>query len=144
MSPGLRGAILTAMARILVVANDEAVASPLTAALVAEGHEVVRCGGPRGPEFLCAAAGSDRCAFTHAIDGIVVDGWLESDVERRGLPSWHLIAYYRGIGIPVVALIGPDGLPGPVTDAGVRALPRSSGVEAIVEATALFGSRLSA
>jgi hypothetical protein len=60
------------------------------------------------------------------VDVAIVDGWLESDEVRCGTPSWHLVRYYRALRIPVLALVGPDGLPGPLRDDRVHAIPRAA------------------
>ena len=112
------------MARVLIVAADAEVGARAQAVAELDGHDVVWCGGPRRPTFLCAGAREDRCPLTDCADLVVVDGWLESDGARCGLPSWHLIRYYRNFGLPVLALVGPNGLPGPLTDEGVHAIGR--------------------
>lgn len=112
------------MARVLIIAADSEIGARIHAVAHFEGHEVVWCGGPYRPTYLCAGGGDSRCPLTHDVDAVVVDGWLESDEARCGISSWHLIRYYRGLGIPVLALVGPNGLPGPLLDDGVHALGR--------------------
>jgi hypothetical protein len=71
--------------------------------------------------------------LTDGVDVVVVDGWLDSDIVRRGTPSWHLVQYYRSLGLPVLALVGPDGLPGPLVDE-IQAIPRQADAQLIRQA----------
>jgi hypothetical protein len=112
------------MARVLVVAADAEIGARVQSVAEYNGNDVFWCGGPRRPTFLCAGATGERCTLTERADVVVVDMWLETDEARCGLPSWHLIRYYRNLGIPVLALVGPNGLPGPLTDDGVHAIAR--------------------
>jgi hypothetical protein len=112
------------MARILVVAADIGVGARAQAVAESDGHEVVWCGGPARPTFVCAGGRGDHCPLTERVDAVIVDGWLDSDAGRCGVPSTHLILYYRRLGIPVLALVGPNGLPGPLVDDGIQALGR--------------------
>ena len=122
------------MKNVLIVATDrDGQAMRISRRLTDDSYHPACCGGPHAPSFLCAGAQGDGCALTEMADVVVLDGWL-SDVERRGVPSWHLLRYYRGLGLPVVALIGPDGLPAPVRDTGVCALPRDATASEISEA----------
>jgi hypothetical protein len=119
------------MKRVLVVASDIDVGFRASERLEDEGHEVSWCPGPRSPRFTCLGGCGRYCPLAGAADVVVLDGWLDSDLYRRGVPSWHLLRYYRERGLPVVALIGPDGLPGPLNDDGVVALPRDAGAREI-------------
>ncbi len=112
------------MARVLVVAADAEVGARAEAMAAVEGHKVVWCGGPRRPTFVCAGGRGDHCPLTERVDAVIVDGWLDSDAERCGVPSTNLVLYYRRLGIPVLALVGPNGLPGPITDDGLHAIAR--------------------
>jgi hypothetical protein len=114
------------MARVLVVAADADVGARATAVAERDGHDVIWCGGPHRPDYICAGGRGEKCALTDGVAVVVVDGWLDSDVARCGTPSWHLISYYRGLGIPVLALVGPDGLPGPLVNYGTQAIPREA------------------
>jgi hypothetical protein len=122
------------MARVLVVASDPDVGARVEAVAERDGHEVVWCGGPRRPRYVCAGGQGRHCALTDGVALVVVDGWLESDIARCGTPSWHLIGYYRGLGIPVLALVGPDGLPGPLADYGTQAIPRDADPQLVRQA----------
>jgi hypothetical protein len=122
--------------RVLVVASDSAVGDPVRWQLESSGFDVVRCWGPRPPDFVCAGVRCSRCALAERADVIVLDGWLASDVERMGVPSWHLLRFYRDLGIPVVALLGPDGLPGPLNDPVVSTLDRDADPAEVVRAVA--------
>jgi hypothetical protein len=112
------------MTRVLIVAADPEIGARVQATAEMDGHDVVACAGPGRPTYLCAGATDKRCPLAERADLVVVDGWLETDQARCGLPSWHLIRYYRNMGIPVLALVGPNGLPGPLNDAGVHAIAR--------------------
>ncbi len=114
------------MAHVLVVAADAEVGARAQATAELDGHEVTWCGGPHRPTYVCAGGREGRCPITVNVDAVIVDGWLESDELRCGVPSWHLVRYYRKFGIPVLALVGPNGLPGPLTDEGVHALARTA------------------
>lgn len=122
------------MACALVVTGDESIGDPIADALEAEGFEVMWCPGPHEPFFLCAGAHDRHCPLAACADVVVLDGWLASDRLRRGVPSWHLLLYYRNHDVPVVALVGPDGLPASRTDAGVAALPRQAAMDEVVGA----------
>ncbi|HYZ91075.1 MAG TPA: hypothetical protein VFA34_01625 [Actinomycetota bacterium] len=114
------------MAKILLVSRDRKIGSELAGEFERTGHELRWCPGPGAPVYVCAAGRGGRCALSRETDVVVLDGWLASDEVRQGLPSWHLLLYYRGLGIPVVFLEGPDGLPHHMLDRGVVALPRRS------------------
>ncbi len=114
------------MARVLLVANDQIGGSEIADTLEEAGHEVMWCPGPQAPTYVCQGGRGCTCPLTGAADVVVVDGWLASDAKRCGTPSWHLVRYYRSLGLPVVFLVGPDGLPGRVLDPGVQAIPRDA------------------
>jgi len=90
------------------------------------GHDVMLCPGPQPPRLTCPGARGERCPLTTATDVVVLDGWLAPDELRRGVPYWHLALYYHGQGLPVVVLVGPQALPGPVPDDMMIPLDRST------------------
>jgi hypothetical protein len=102
--------------------------------LDADGYEVRWCPGPQAPTFVCAGGRGQRCPLPCKSDAVVLDCWLDSDLERAGTPSWHLLCYYHRLGLPVVALVGPDGLPGSVPSEGVVTLRRDATPEEISQA----------
>lgn len=122
------------MTNVLLVARDIEVGEAIVDDLVSAGYEVTWCPGPREPKFVCVAVRLAPCPLTAPADVVVVDGWLASDEARTGIPSWHLIRYYRKLGAPVVALVGPNGLPGPINDDGLVALDRDTAPEGIQRA----------
>ena len=122
------------MERVLIVADDANVAIPLSEELEAHGFDVARCWGPRPPDFVCGGARCGTCALAERADVVVVDGWLASDAARSGVPSDHLVMLYRSMGLPVVALEGPNGSPGPVTSADMVVLSRDASTTAIATA----------
>ncbi len=125
----------TGMSTVLVVASSAGgQAERVRAALEAAGHDIIRCSGPHAPTFLCPGAHGQHCGLTGEADLVLLDGWLGSDVERRGVPSWHLLRHYRTLGLPVLVLIGPDGLPARVNDPGVLTLPRNARAAEISDA----------
>jgi hypothetical protein len=124
------------VARVLVVADDPAVGDPVRWELEADGFDVVHCWGPRPPDFVCAGVRCSSCALAESADVIVLDGWLASDVERMGVPSWHLLRFYRELGMRVVALRGPNGWPGPIDDPLVSTLGRDAAPADIARAVA--------
>lgn len=102
--------------------------------LDADGYEVRWCPGPQAPTFVCAGGRDQRCPLPCKSDAVVLDCWLDSDLERAGTPSWHLLRYYHRLGLPVVALVGPDGLPGSLPSEGVVTLRRDATPEEISQA----------
>jgi len=122
------------MSEVVVVAADLTFGNQLVTRLNEAGHEVTWCPGPRKPTFVCIGGRGRRCPLAAAADVVVVDGWLRSDEAMCGTPSWHLVQYYIGLGVPVVAIVGPNGLPGPLPDGDVIAVQRSAGCRAVVEA----------
>lgn len=72
------------------------------------------------------------CPLAHGVDVVVLDGWLAADEARRGVPAWHLLLYYRGLGVPVVFLVGAEKPPCRPDDA-TRVLPRSSPAAEVVD-----------
>lgn len=122
------------MACVLLVTRDEAIGDAIGDRLEGQGHEVMWCPGPHAPSYLCSGGRGERCGLAATADVVVLDGWLASDEARRGAPSWHLLLYYRNQNVPVVALVGPDGLPGPLRDASVVALPRDTDPAEVVAA----------
>jgi hypothetical protein len=127
MTPALRP-------EVLIVTPARTIWAPLARALDAEGYEVIVCPGPQPPSFTCIGAKRDRCSLSRGVAGVVIDGWLASDEGRKGVPSWHLVLHYRQLGLPVVVLLGPDGLPGPVRDEGIRTLSRDAEPDEVCEA----------
>jgi hypothetical protein len=121
------------MPRVLLVSTEDRVCDPIADSLEAEGYEVMWCPGPRCPTFDCPGGRGDRCALAVGADVVVLDGWLAGDVARKGPPSWHLASFYRAQQIPVVYLVGPDGLPGPVRDVALMALSREEPAAKIVD-----------
>jgi len=114
-------------ARVLLVSNEmSGVTSVIWDRLELDGFEVRWCPGPMGPGFVCAGGRGDYCALPCRSDVVVLDCWLDSDIARRGTPSWHLLGYYVDLGLPVVALIGPDGLRGTFPHDRVVTLPRDA------------------
>jgi hypothetical protein len=92
------------------------------------------CRGPQGPDYVCAAGRAGRCPLTVDADIVIVDVWLESDMQQHGIASWHLIRYYRDLGLPVLALTGPGG-PAVSEDVGaVLTLPRRAPASTVAAA----------
>jgi hypothetical protein len=102
--------------------------------LETDGYDVRWCPGPQAPLFVCAGGRGQRCPLPCKSDAVVLDCWLDSDLERAGTPSWHLLRYYLELGLPVVALVGPDGLPGSPPEHGVVTLRRDASPEEISQA----------
>lgn len=122
---------------VLVVAYDQRIVEPLRSSLLGDGYDVTVCRGPCGPSYVCSGGRDKYCPFPATSDVVVIDCRLESDELELGTPSWHLLLYYRGLGLPVVALADRDDLP-VVTmgDEGVVVLPRSAAPAAIAAAVA--------
>ena len=126
------------MNEILLVSSDRGVGTPIADGLAEAGYEVMWCRGPQKPTFVCAAARGRRCPLTAAATVAVVDGWLESDENECGIPSWELAAYYHDLGIPVIALVGPNGFPSGGPEAGLLRLPRDTDADEIVTAVQML------
>lgn len=122
------------MKRVVVVADETSVGAPLCSGLEAAGFDSVRCWGPRPPDYVCGGAACGSCALAERADAIVLDGWLASDAARTGVPSQHLLLMYRSMGVPVVALEGPNSFPGPLDDSGVTFLSRDASPEEVAHA----------
>jgi DNA-binding response OmpR family regulator len=112
--------------RVLIVSADRSKRDEIGRCLEAEGYDVTTCPGPLAPRYVCVGARLNRCPLVETADVAVVDGWLASDEVRSGVPSWHLARMYWGAGLPVVFLVGPDGLPAGVTNDRLVAVARSS------------------
>src|SRR3954466_9004748 len=106
---------MDATKRVLLVSSDGGLTGRLADRLETDGFEVTLCPGPLAPDYVCIGPRSDACVLADEADAVVVDGWLKSDQVRHGTPSWHLARYYWGRGLPVVLLVGPDGLPPGIT-----------------------------
>jgi hypothetical protein len=120
--------------RVLLVTGDDGAGFRLAEYLESRNLEVMFCPGPVSPSYVCLGGRGAACPLAAAADVVVLDGWLHSDALRAGTPSWHLLLYYRQRGLPVVFLVGPDGLAAPARDADVRTLPRDADFEQIAEA----------
>jgi hypothetical protein len=128
------------MTEILLVASDVVTGTPIADELGSAGYDVMWCRGPSKPGFVCAAGKRGRCPITSSAEVAVVDGWLASDEQRAGIPSWSVAAYYRQHGIPVVALVGPNGFPFGGSDTGLIRLPRDAALDEIVTAVKLLAA----
>jgi len=84
----------------LVVAYDRATSSAVGGWLEATGFEVALCPGPLGPSYRCVAAKASEsgCPLIRDADVIVLDLWLQSDVDDRGSAALDLVHYYRSRG----------------------------------------------
>ena len=128
------------MSEVLLVASDVVTGTPIADELGSAGYDVMWCRGPAKPDFVCAAGKRGRCPLTGSASVAVVDGWLASDEQRAGIPSWTLAAYYREHGIPVVALVGPNGFPFGGYDTGLIRLPRDAAPDEVVTAVQMLAA----
>jgi len=131
--------------RALIVSADRSKRDEIGERLEAAGYSVMECPGPLAPRFVCMGVRCEACPLVDAVDVVVVDGWLASDEQRQGVPSWHLARLYWAAGLPVVFLVGPDGLQAGITNDRLIAVPRSSDPDTIAgRADALRRSTLAA
>ena len=123
--------------KVLVVGYDQRVVDDIRSSLLDRGHDVTVCRGPCGPSYVCAGGRDKYCPFPATSDVVVLDCHLESDGLQLGTPSWHLLLHYRSLGLPVVALAGPDDLPVLGTgNGGLVVLPRTTEADAVAAAVA--------
>lgn len=122
------------MARVVFICRDPAIGEPIAREIEEHAFDVTWCPGPQPPDCVCGGIRHEHCPLPAEADAVVLDGWLESDALRAGTPSWHLLLFYRSLKLPVVVLIGPDGLPGPLRDPNVEALPRTTTPRTVAEA----------
>lgn len=120
--------------KVLVVSADHPKRDELGERLEARGYEVTICPGPLGPRYVCVGVRCGVCPLVETVDAVVVDGWLSSDEQRRGVPSWHLARTYWDAGLPVVLLVGPDGLLPGITNDRLVAMPRAIDAEDVAAA----------
>lgn len=88
----------------LVVAFDRAIRTSVGGWLEAAGFDVLLCTGPRGPAYRCVGETGGDCPLAHAADLVVLDSWLESDADDRGLTAPELIRFYRSKERPLIVL----------------------------------------
>lgn len=108
-----------------------------------EGFDVMACPGPHSPDFTCVGGRGEPCPLADAADIIVLDLYLESDQNLRGVPGWELLLYYAGRGRPLVVLSGPEDTVRPLPDANltiVRRPPARDEVVAAVRRLAGYGA----
>jgi len=122
------------MSHVLLVMGDRVLGAQLADYLETRDIDVTWCPGPQAPAYVCRGGRGEQCPLTAVADVVVLDGWLASDAHRAGTPSWHMLRYYRQHGLPVVFLVGPDGLPAPIGDPDVRTVPREAAFEDIADA----------
>lgn len=119
---------------VLLVTDRDPVADDVGAALESRGFDVLRCPGPRGPDYSCIGARGGRCPLPVASEAVVVDLDLASDLAPEGTPTLQLLSYYRDLGLPVVALTDSGSSDSVAcADANV-VVPRSASPEAVVRA----------
>jgi CheY-like chemotaxis protein len=125
---------VTTNTTVLLVESDPAERERVARWLDEAGYEALMCSGPRAPTYRCLGGDGERCALAAGADAVVLDLWLASDTAMIGTPGWHLLAYYEGLGIPVVALVGDfDRLPAE-TGEGVVTVVRPVSRAALLDA----------
>ncbi|MGZ4119759.1 MAG: hypothetical protein ACXVQS_03775 [Actinomycetota bacterium] len=125
---------------VLVVEADESRGRDLKGWLQDAGFNTLACAGPRGPSYLCNEEHAPWCLLPIAADLIVLDLHLESDTMMEGTAGWQLLAHYRDLGKPVVALTEPtDAVHSFIDYPYVFVLPREAGRAELIDAVgALF------
>ncbi len=89
---------------VLVVEQDRLLRDRFTAWLERADYEVMACPGPSRPEFRCIGFDRAGCPLAHGADVVVLDVWTAADAAFKGRGGFHLLRYYGGLGIPIVAL----------------------------------------
>jgi hypothetical protein len=119
---------------VLVVEPDLRRRDEIAAWLEADGCDVLMCGGPRGPDYVCLGGRDESCPLAAAVDTVVLDMQLASDTVMFGTPGWMLLLYYFEQGKKVVALSGEGDPVHPVADDQVTVIPRTADRTTIVRA----------
>jgi hypothetical protein len=114
------------MASVLLISKDRTTGDAICDVLWEAGHVVKWCRDPRSLDIRRAGKPGTRPP-TEDTDLVIVDGWLAAgDEHDEGIASWHLVKYYRGLGLPVIALTGPDDLPRSLAEDSVTEFPRQA------------------
>lgn len=129
---------------VLVVEADEGRRRELTGWLHEAGFATLICGGPPGPAFACDQGHDTWCLLPIASDLIVLDLHLNGDTLMEGTAGWQVLAHYRDLGKPVVALAEPsDAIHWYLDDPSVAVLRRDAGRAELIDAVgALFSTVL--
>jgi DNA-binding response OmpR family regulator len=88
----------------LLVGPDRDVQARLGSWLETDGFEVLVCPGPSAPDFVCVGVRTAGCPLAAGCDVVILDLWLDSDRELRGVSSRRLLEHYGRAGHPVLAL----------------------------------------
>jgi len=118
----------------LVVEQDDETRAHLAEWLTEAGFNVLTCGGPVGPDYVCPGGRGDVCPLAVSADIIVLDIHLESDTMLEGIPGWQILQYYCEMGKPVVALADAGDLFDAESGESLRVIKRDPERETLVEA----------
>lgn len=119
---------------VLVVEPDLERRDEIAGWLEANGYDVLMCGGPKGPDYVCLGGRDERCPLAQAVDTVVLDIRLESDTVMFGTPGWMLLLYYFEQGKKIIALSGEGDPVHPLADDQVTLIPRSADRATLVRA----------
>jgi CheY-like chemotaxis protein len=105
----MRGGVVRANPRVLLVEGDPAERDILSSWLEQNGYDVTACPGPTAPTYVCVGDRTGACPLVEEADLVVLDCRLESDPIMEGTSAGDLLSLYLCAGQPVVAL-GLNGL----------------------------------
>ena len=100
----MRGGIVRANPRVLLVESDPAEREILSSWLEQSGYDVTACPGPTAPTYVCVGERTGSCPLISEADVVVLDCRLTSYSILEGTSPGDLLSLYLCSGRPVVAL----------------------------------------
>lgn len=89
---------------VLVVEADADERERFATWLEEAGFEVATCPGPSAPDYTCVGGREGSCPLLEGAEVVVMDLSLDSELVMAGTFAEELVALYRGMDKPIVAL----------------------------------------
>jgi hypothetical protein len=91
-------------ANVLLVAPGSGDRDRIGGWLEEAGYEVMACPGPH-EEHECVGLLGKRCPLAFGADVVVLDMGPGDEPTGPVLPGWHLLEFYSGLDLPLVAIV---------------------------------------
>lgn len=120
--------------RVLLVESLTQLRERLGDWLSDEGFDVLCCPGPKTPDYTCLGGLGLPCPLAAAVEVVVLDGCLASDIANQGTPAWQLLDYYVAQGKKVLMLVEESAGIAEPGDGNIKLLNRYADRETFIHA----------